>query len=230
MPERVRENETIGNGPSQELHDEVLAEFTELKTAAQRIAQKIKTCLGRYESAGGIGEEIKFSHKLGKLEKGEAQSLVLRLNRAARWSGVITWSENGQSDFAATFDQPADTGVGPAPGSRLARARQYNDGYNSGKNGATLDANPNAHAPGSAEFVAWADGCRDGQADRAEYRATQPENAAETQAAAEVDTSRKRRGRPPKAAVENGEDQPAAPVRGRRRRSAPDEDGVAGHA
>ena len=227
MVERVRENEIFGNGPSQDLHDEVLAEFTELKTAASRIAQKIKTCLGRYEAAGGLGEEIKFSHKLGKLEKGEAHSLVLRLNRAARWSGVITWNdETGQSDFAATFDQPA-AGVGPEPCSRLARARSYNDGYNSGKSGASLDANPNAHAPGSAEFVAWADGCRDGQADRAEYRATQPEHAAETQAAAQVDTSRKRRGRPPRA-VENGEDAPAASMRGRRRRSADDQ--PAGHA
>jgi ribosome modulation factor len=230
MVDRVRETEPRDNGPSQDLHDEVLAEFTELKTSAQRIAQKIKTVLGRYEAAGGISEEIKFSHKLGKLEKGEAQSLVRRLNRAARWSGVITWNEEtGQSDFAATFDQPTEAaGAGPAPGSRLARARAYGDGYNSGKNGATKDANPFQHAPGSTEYVAWADGQTDGAADRAEHRATRPENAAEMQAEAQVDTSRKRPGRPPKARVDNGEDAP--PLRGRRRRSAPDEDGLSGHA
>jgi ribosome modulation factor len=227
MPERVRETETTGNGPTQDLHDEVLAEFTELKTAAQRIAQKIKTCLGRYEAAGGFSEEIKFSHKLGKLETGEAQSLVRRLNRAAHWSGIITWDErSGQSDFAATFDAPAEGG-GVAPGSRLSRARAYSDGYNSGKGGATRDANPFAHAPGSAEYVAWNDGQGDGSGDLAEFRSTKPELRAEAQAASEVDTSRRRPGRPRKAAVENGEDTPAP--RGRRRRSAPD-DGVAGHA
>lgn len=231
MVDRVRETETTGNGPTQDLHDEVLAEFTELKTAAQRIAQKIKTCLGRYETAGGLADEIKFSHKLGKLEHGEAQSLVRRLNRAAHWSGIITWDErSGQSDFAATFDAPAEAGGGGvAPGSRLSRARAYSDGYNSGKMGSSRDANPFAHAPGSAEYVAWNDGQGDGATDRAEFRATRPDLRAEASAEAEVDTSRKRRGpgRPPKASVENGEDTPAP--RGRRRRSAPD-DGVAGHA
>lgn len=179
MPESVRPDEPTGNGPTQGDYEDSLAEFTELKTAAARLAQKIKTCLGNYESKGGSAEEIKFGHKMGKLEKGEAAALVKRLNRAARWSGVIAWEDGGQANFTATFDQPA-VATGAAPGGRLSTARAYNDGWNSGMKGALIDSSPYGHAPGSREFVTWRDGWEEGQRDRA------------ARGDAPVDTSRER--------------------------------------
>lgn len=197
MPESVRPKEE-SNGPSMAEFEEVLAEFTELKTASQRLNQKIKTCLGNYESKGGDPDEIKDGYQLGKLDKASAQARVKRFNKVARWTGVIAWEEGGQANFSATFDQPA-VASGPAPGSRLAVARAYGDGWNSGKNGALIDSSPFSHAPGSKEFVAWRDGWEEGQRDRA------------ARGDAPVDTSRDR---------PNGHDEPeaeAAPKRAARK-------------
>ena len=172
-----------GNGPSQEDFESCLSEFTELKTASQRLAQKIKTALGAYKAKGGDAEEIKFAHKMAKLDKGEAQAKVRRMNRAAVWAGIIEIEQDGQASFAATFGAPVVAKKGETRTSlKLSATRAKADGYNSGLAGSPIDASPFNGQPGSEEFVWWRDGWTQGHED---YLLNHPE-------AADVDTSRER--------------------------------------
>lgn len=188
MAERVRAAETpASNGPSQADFEGTLSEYTELKTASQRLAQKMKTALAAYENKGGDVDEIKFAHKMAKLDKGEARAKVQRMNRAAVWSGIIEYEANGQANFTATFTE-APKKQSTEAGARLARARAHADGYNSGKSGGSIDASPFNDKPGSEEFVAWRDGWNDGHDD---YVLTHPDEAAAAADTSKVKPARK---------------------------------------
>lgn len=172
------------NGPSSDQLATFLGEYTTLKTEAQRVAQRIGTCIKGFESIGGDGADLKDLHKLMKLDTREAQARIERRYRYAAQVGLVEveWDAEGQSTFAKIF---AD--VKPAVGDaaqQLAGARAYTDGYNSGNHGAAVGDSPHNGKPGSIEYVQWREGWTDGHV---EWVAKDPSRAERDVAAQKMD-------------------------------------------
>jgi ribosome modulation factor len=155
------------NGPSPERIAEVLAEFTQLTTAGQRINQQKSTLLTTFQKQGGKPKLLKALHASLKLDKAEA---VAEIGEYVRYHATqdirVSWLANGQG---ALDDVLGDEHAAPAKNTKgqrdLAAARAHSDGYNSGLRGAKPSDNPFAHAPGSEEYVQWHDGRDEGQRD-----------------------------------------------------------------
>jgi uncharacterized protein (UPF0335 family) len=160
----------VSNGPSPDRVAKYLAQYTTLKTEAQRVAQSIGTVIKNLKTEGGDGKALKALHASLKLDKAEATARLATLVRYHAGEGIrVTFSpDDGQGsldDVLGTTQQPA-----PAPNTKgtrdLARARAHSDGFNSGLSDAAPSDNPFRHAPGSEEYVAWHDGRDDGQRSR----------------------------------------------------------------
>src|SRR5262249_14540887 len=90
--------------------------------------------------------------------------------------GPVDRSQQGSMDDALDRSEEAiAAAAGSAPPAApaalldgevaLANSRAYADGYNSGKAGGRIGANPFAHQPGSEQYTRWRDGWSDGNGD-----------------------------------------------------------------
>lgn len=174
-----------------------LAEYTEVNTEIGRLSQRQSAMLARYEKQGVNIKSIKNTHRASKLDKRVATAQAQSDVRYLVITGILSPANDDWVRKVTQSDMFA-RGVAP-PGAvspQLARARAHSDGYNSGRHGAAADTNP--HKPGSAEHVAWLEGLKDGQEDRA----LKPGTVGVMQA---NDGQPKRgRGRPPGKAAGNG--------------------------
>lgn len=216
MSERAtRPIDPASNGPTQADYDDALGEFTEIRTAMQRLASKASKVMNRYEAKGGDPDDIRFGHKLGKLSKSEAAAKLAGMVRIGVWSGIqIAYEADGQASFSTTFDAPAAGTAGMTVlGSRVSMARAYSDGWNTGKAGGALADNNYSAFPGSEEFGKWADGFGDGMEDRPDPIAKEAKKNRKNGAKAEAES--------PSVEVAP-EEKPAPRKRGQRLLAAPD--------
>lgn len=145
--------------------DDVLAcfnDYSSLRADVARIGQRIDKMLGRYEKQGVDRAAIKRMYALAQKDPAEVARQQQRDREYAEWLDIVTVDDSGQSGFA--------DGLAPKPKpsleakEKLAEARAYNDGYNTGKAGGMLEAN--RHHPGTAAHERWAVGWRDAEAEK----------------------------------------------------------------
>lgn len=150
------------NGPpviSPEQIADDLAELTRLKTESRRVAGKISNVMKNHERAGGDKRALMRLHDDLKLDTAEARSKLKAQVRYAAIHGIADWVSNAkQTGLDLGGEVRAATG---APADRLSAVWAYNDGFNSGRSGETIDSNK--HKPGTEAHVKWRDGWADGQ-------------------------------------------------------------------
>lgn len=141
---------------------ECFLELTELKASMARIGQKTAVTIARYENMGVDVDAVRECMKLEK--KDDAPEWIKRVLAAAAVLRIIPVAEEDDGQMTlmpglkvAAADQETQD--------RLAIARAHGDGYNTGRRGGSADDNP--HKAGTEVYVAWGNGCLDGQADRA---------------------------------------------------------------
>lgn len=191
MARRAAPANELSNVPD-EVWVEALTYQAEAEVIQMRANAKRSAAIRKFEAQGIDWGAVKLAHQLKKMEPTEREARLTANTRAMRAAG-ISWDSSGQASFEMG-DPPSSAAGPPSHGSeKLARARAFADGYNSGRHGATLESNPFAHMPGSEEYVRWRDGWEDGQADRILLK---PEKANETSPA-----PRRGPGRPRKVPV-----------------------------
>lgn len=161
------------------------ADYSEDMRQIARIANRIKVRFAEFKKIGGDAKNIQAAYKLEGMD--DPAGYLAGITKTAAILRIIpTETEgSGQVNFLPAFELP-----GAESDARVAMSRARSDGYNSGKNGATIDSCPfNA---GTEEFVSWRDQWEDGAADRAKMVAVRKINA---EPAA---TERRPRGRPRK--------------------------------
>jgi ribosome modulation factor len=197
-------SEATGSNVDPTLIQACLAEYSRLDTDQKRLAQEVTALFTRYEAQGVKRRSIKVAHKASKLDKAEARAQAASDARYLVITGILNPADDGwvralqQSDLfspeEAAHPAVADGEIGP----KLATARAYNDGYNSGRHGAERNDNP--FTAGAAEYVEWDKGARDGLADRAQSGKTKPKVA---------DTTVRKPGRPAGSGRKAREEAPA---------------------
>ena len=147
--------------------DDVVACFTDygsLRAEVARIGQRIAKMLGRYEKMGVDGAAIKRMYALAQKDPAEVARQQQRDREYAEWLDIITVDETGQSGFADALAPSPKQQPSLEAKEKLAEARAYNDGYNSGRAGGLLEAN--RHHPGTAGHERWVIGWRDAEAEK----------------------------------------------------------------
>lgn len=160
---------------------ECAALYEDHMASMARIKQRIATDFGRYEKMGVSSDAIRYNYRMSHQSDPGATHRQRTLTMARL--GTIEYGADGQGDFSAALHA---TKPSPDALAKLAVARAFGDGYNTGLAGGQIDACK--HTIGSEEFVRWRDGWTDGYADRI---ARKPELENVTQA------EPRRRGRPP---------------------------------
>lgn len=148
---------------------ECFLELTELKASIARLGQKTAVTIARYENMGVDVEAVRECMKLEKKE--DAPDWIKRILSAAAVLRIIPVAQESGGQMTlmpglkvAAADQKTQD--------RLAIARAHTDGYNTGRHGGSAD--DNKHKPGTEVYVAWGNGCLDGQADRAARKGESP--------------------------------------------------------
>lgn len=150
------------NGPTPERRAEVLAEYTILTTAGQRNNQAKSTLLKNFASEGGDPKALKSLHASLKLDPAEAAAKLDTLVQYHHGAGIkVRFLDSGQG----TVIDELVPGPRSEANEKLAKARAYSDGYNSGLKGNSAP-HDNPKSIGSEEYVEWHNGRDDGQRDR----------------------------------------------------------------
>lgn len=143
-----------------------LAEMMDLETAGARLRSKSAALKGRVEGDGEDWKQLKALVRAQRLSNGEAtkelETLVfyhLAINVDVRTS----FDPQGQGELSDVMDTEQRRPP-PENAERLADARAFNDGYNSGRHGSNTFSNP--HELGSSVYARWEEGRREGEADR----------------------------------------------------------------
>lgn len=135
------------------------AEYSEKMGEMARIKQAISVSLGRYEKLGVDPKAVKFAYRMSGKE--DAAEQHRKNTEYLALFGIIEVDESGQANFVKALQIERPTGEAAT---KLAIARAYSDGYNSGRHGGKIDAC--RFKAGSEEFVSWRNGWEDGAADR----------------------------------------------------------------
>lgn len=205
MARKLSEAMSEGSNVDPTIIQACLAEYTTLNSEMKRLAQRQAAMLARYEGQGVNRKSIKVAHKASLMETQAARSQAKMDVRYMIIAGILNpanedWVRNvSQSDMFSEAEQESNVGV-VEPG--LAKARAYGDGYNTGKHGG--EASNNQFQAGTALFVEWEKGRKDGTADR---------NLKPTQAkgkTADTGTEKRGRGRPKGATAKKAEGNGAA--------------------
>ena len=122
--------------------------------------------LGRYEKMGVDGACIKRMYALAQKDPAEVARQQQRDREYAEWLGIVTVDESGQSGFADALEPAPRPKPSMVAKQKLAEARAYGDGYNTGKAGGLLEAN--RHHAGTPEHERWVIGWRDAEAEKKE--------------------------------------------------------------
>jgi len=199
VPRKLSEamNSGAGGNVDPSIVQACLAEYTQVDTELKRLSQRQAAMLKRYEGQGVNVRSIKAAHRASKLDTAVARSQAQSDMRYLIIAGILKpaddeWVQTVSQSSLFEANEQSDLGtVSP----NLARARAHADGYNTGKAGG--EATNNQFQPGTQEYVAWAQGHKDGAADRA----LKPKLAKVKPADAEP----KKRGRPPRNAAANGD-------------------------
>ena len=149
--------------------DDVLAcfnDYSSLRADVARIGQRIDKMLGRYEKQGVDRAAVKRMYALSQKDPAEVARQQQRDREYAEWLDIITVDDSGQSGFAAGLEPAPKPQPSMEAKQKLAEARAYNDGYNTGKAGGLLEAN--RHHPGTAGHERWVIGWRDAEAEKRE--------------------------------------------------------------
>lgn len=170
-------------------------DLIEISSAIARLSQKKGAIIGRYENMGVDVEAVQGCIKLEKQK--DPPDWVRRMIAMAAKLKIIPVAEESGGQMTlmpglkvAAADQKTQD--------KLAIARAHTDGFNTGRHGGSAD--DNKHKPGTEVYVAWGNGCLDGQADRAARKKPDAENtkAADT-------TNRRAATQPPATALERDE-------------------------
>lgn len=175
-----------------------LAEYTEVSTEISRLAQRQAAMFRRYEGQGVNVKSIKHAHRASKLDKAAARAQTQSDMRYLVIAGVLhpaddEWAMQVSQSSLFSADEDVETVGTSSP--HLARARAHSDGYNSGRHGGEAISNP--FQPGQETYVAWEEGRKEGQDDKA-LRAGGATNGKK------ASTTTRPRGRPPGAKNKTG--------------------------
>ena len=146
------------NGPSAVVITETLTELTRIETEQARLGQQKSTLFKRFEKQGGDPDDLKYVHRLWKLDEAEARAKIERRYRYCAFVGIV--QPESHAALGAILEE-AKPVVGEAQ-QQLVGARAYSDGFNSGRAGGAISDCPHQGRPGSIEFVQWRNGWEDG--------------------------------------------------------------------
>lgn len=179
-----RADETVTNADADTVA-QCATEYEALMADQARVGQRIATMLGRYEKQGVDPKAIKHCYRLSKHNPNERARLRAVCDEYAEILGLVTVEPDGQGSFADGIAPKTAPKLSDTAAAKLAAARAYNDGFNTGLHGGDI-AGRERYATGSLEFVQWGQGFDDG---KAEYLERHPDGSGQpTQAT----TSRKR--------------------------------------
>jgi hypothetical protein len=153
------------NGTTPELLKNTLTGLEECQIAQARVNAKRKRLKKDWKAAGGTVAALMATFR--STQKNSADEAAVDLEEIVRLHAMlgiqvrVVWDQQGQGAFGDVVDAPPQTQADVDASRRLAAARAYGDGHNSGMNGGTLANNPFTHAPGSEQFVEWQRGCSD---------------------------------------------------------------------
>lgn len=171
-------------------------DLNEIDSQIASLGQKKARTIARYENIGVDVDAVRECQKLAR--KDDAPDWIKRIVAAAGVLKIIPTEteDDGQISLMPGLKVAA---ASTAAQSRIAVARAHGDGYNSGKHGGSADNNP--HAAGTEEYVAWGNGCIDGEADRAIAKQLREDKKAASRPAnvTVASTEKRKPGRPSKA-------------------------------
>lgn len=173
---------------------EALAAYTEDRRAVDAANGRLRKHQLYYEKDFGVdAAAIRERYKEGRMTASERQQKYVTEQITRR--AVNLWDADSPEDFEALMEQAVSVKAASGAGAeKLAGARAYADGFNSGaKGGAAIT--DNKYTPGTYEHQQWALGCADGLGENPrEAPAMEASNGA---AASDEPAAPRKRGRPP---------------------------------
>lgn len=202
----MENNGMIRNDGRQDLWAKAMADYEEDRGVVDRANGKLRKRQKYWEDEHAISaKEVRRRYKERDLTESERLALYAAEQESRR--ALDLWSASTPEDFEALMERAASTPVSMGDASeKLAGARAYNDGFNSGAHG-TLGSIDNPHLAGSLVHVQWQRGFVDGLDYKETFGGGDVASREDTED--EPPAPPKRRGRPPKKAAPETADPPA---------------------